>query len=274
MAGFPNWERFNEVADTYDLDFLTPRRPGRRLAEWIAPGSNARVLELGCGTGIFTAYLAAEMQRGGSVLATDIAEQMIAVARKKSIGGESVAIEFREADGSSLPFEDNSFDLAVSALALFGFPDVPKALREWRRVVKPGGTLAFSSFSTRAVFPTQDPAVAPIFEKFGVSTRGAPENPVDTAEKCSALLRDLGLASVSVLEEDLGYHDGSFDGYWKSLSASVFRLKLNSMPNDTVDGLRNELREALAGSFDGDGYYRNNRIILARGQNPHSGSAA
>ena len=167
MAGFPNWERFNEVADTYDHDFLTPRRPAGRLAEWIAPGSDVRVLELGCGTGIFTEYLAEAMRCGGSILATDIAEQMIAVARKKNIGDESVAIEFQEADGSSLPFEDNTFDLAVSALALFGFPDVPKALSEWQRVVKPGGSLAFSSFSDRTVFPAQDPAVAPIFEKFG-----------------------------------------------------------------------------------------------------------
>jgi ubiquinone/menaquinone biosynthesis C-methylase UbiE len=274
MAGFPNWERFDEVADTYDHDFLTPRRPAKRLAEWIAPSSNARVLELGCGTGIFTAYLAAEMQRGGSVLATDIAEQMIAVARKKNIGGESVAIKLQEADGSSLPLEDNSFDLAVSALALFGFPDVPKALREWQRVVKPGGSLAFSSFSTKTVYPTQDPAVAPIFEKFGVSTRGAPENPVDTVEKCSALLRDLRLESVVVLEEDLGYYDTSFDGYWRSLCGSIFGLKLNAMPSDAVVGLRNELRAALAASFDGDGYYRNSRIILARGKNPNSESSA
>jgi ubiquinone/menaquinone biosynthesis C-methylase UbiE len=192
MAGFPNWERFDVVADTYDHDFLTPRRPASRLAEWIAPPSSARVLELGCGTGIFTSYLAEAMQRGGSILATDIAEQMIAVARRKQIGDERITVEFRPADGSSLPFKDNTFDLAVSALALFGFPDVPKALREWRRVVRPGGGLAFSSFSTRTVFPTRDPAVAPIFEKFGVSTRGAPENPVDTAEKSSALLRDLG----------------------------------------------------------------------------------
>jgi ubiquinone/menaquinone biosynthesis C-methylase UbiE len=274
MAGFPNWERFDEVADTYDDDFLTPRRPAKRLADWIAPGTSARILELGCGTGIFTSYLAEAMQRGGSILATDIAEQMIAVAREKKLGNEQIAIEFQEADGSSLPFEESTFDFVVSALALFGFPDVPKALSEWQRVVKPGGSLAFSSFSDRTVFPTQDPAVAPIFEKFEISTRGAPVNLVDTVEKCSALFRDLGLESISVLEEELGYYDTSFEGYWKSLCANLFRLKLNSMPSDAVDALRNELQAALAGSFDGDGYYRSSRIILARGQNPHSESAA
>jgi ubiquinone/menaquinone biosynthesis C-methylase UbiE len=270
MAGFPNWERFDEVADTYDLDFLTPKRPAKRLAEWIGPATNARILELGCGTGIFTSYLAEAMQRGGSILATDIAERMIAIARKKKLGNEQIAIEFQEADGSSLPFKESTFDLAVSALALFGFPDVPKALSEWQRVVKPGGRLAFSSFSDRTVFPTQDPAVAPIFEKFGISTRGAPVNPVDTVEKCSALFRDLGLESISVLEEELGYCDSSFDGYWKSLCANLFGLKLKSMPTDVVDELRRELQVALAASFDGDGYYRNSKIILAQGKNPDS----
>jgi ubiquinone/menaquinone biosynthesis C-methylase UbiE len=88
MVGFPNWDRFDEVAETYDHDFLTPRRPAKRLAEWIAPGSNAKILELGCGTGIFTSYLAEAMPSGGSILATDIAEQMIAVARKKRLGSE------------------------------------------------------------------------------------------------------------------------------------------------------------------------------------------
>jgi ubiquinone/menaquinone biosynthesis C-methylase UbiE len=270
MAGFPNWERFDEVADTYDRDFLTPRRPARRLAEWIAPGSNAKILELGCGTGIFTSYLAEAMPRGGCILATDIAEQMIAVAKKKGIGRENISIEFQAADASSLPFEDDTFDLAVSALALFGFPDVPKALREWRRVLKPEGVLAFSSFSNRNVFPTQDPAVAPIFEKFGISTRGAPANPLDAVEKCSALLRDLGLESISVLEEELGYFDMSFDGYWKSLRANLFGLKLNSMPTDVVEELRSELQAALAASFDSDGYYRSSKIILAQAKNPAS----
>jgi len=270
MAGFPNWERFDEVADTYDRDFLTPRRPAKRLAGWIALGSNAKILELGCGTGIFTSYLAEATPRGGSILATDIAKQMIAVARKKELGSEQIGIEFQEADGSSLPFGDSTFDLAVSALALFGFPDVPKALSEWQRVVKPGGSLAFSSFSDRTVFATQDPVVAPIFEKFGISTRGAPANPVDTVEKCTALFRDLGLESISVLEEELGYYDTSFDGYWKSLCANLFGLKLKSMPTDVVDELRRELQAALAASFDRDGYYRNSKVILAQGRNPDS----
>jgi SAM-dependent methyltransferase len=208
------------------------------------------------------------MPRGGSILATDIAEQMIAVARKKKLGNEQIAIDFQEADGSSLPFEESTFDLAVSALALFGFPDVPKALSEWQRVVKPGGSLAFSSFSDRNVFPTQDPLVAPIFEKFGFSTPGAPVNPVDTVEKCSALFRDMGLESISVVEEELGYYDTSFDGYWKSLCATLFRLKLKSMPTDVVDELRRELQVTLAATFDGDGYYRSSKIILAQGRNP------
>ncbi len=111
-------------------------RRARRAAFLAAePSSELNVLELGCGTGTFTADLARAFPR---LIAIDVAETLLEVARSRC-----PTIDFRVMDAHCMTFPDATFDLVVGCSVLHHF-DWGAALREMHRVLKPGGRVRFS----------------------------------------------------------------------------------------------------------------------------------
>lgn len=108
----------------------------------LRPPPAARVLEVACGTGIVTSRLRAALPPDATIVATDLNEPMIAYAREARRLGNGV--EWRPADAQALPFADATFDAVVCQFGLMFVPDQGLALREARRVLVPGGVLAFS----------------------------------------------------------------------------------------------------------------------------------
>ncbi len=107
----------------------------------VRPGM--RVLETACGTGIVTRRLVARLaEHGGSVVATDLNEPMLAYAATKLPRAER--LEWRQADATKLPFDDRSFDAVVCQFGLMFFPDKAAGIREALRVLKPGGSFLVS----------------------------------------------------------------------------------------------------------------------------------
>jgi ubiquinone/menaquinone biosynthesis C-methylase UbiE len=106
------------------------------------------VLEIGCGTGFFIVNLwqAGLVERA---FATDISPGMVEVCRRNARAVGLVDLEARVADAERLPFPDDTFDLVVGHAVLHHLPDVPAALRECRRVLKPGGALVVAGEPTR-----------------------------------------------------------------------------------------------------------------------------
>jgi len=100
-----------------------------------------RVVELGCGTGRHTAWLA---RNGASVTAVDFSEGMLGVARQKL--GPAAAVQFVVHDlHAPLPFDDAEFDLAVSGLVLEHLRDLTSVFREARRVLRRNGRAVISA---------------------------------------------------------------------------------------------------------------------------------
>ena len=124
------------------------RRKMQPAEEFIAAAGikhGIRVLEIGCGSGAFTTFVARAVSPQGKVEALDIQPAMLAQLEKKLAQPEfqDIAnITLHQADAYHLPFEDGELDLVYLITVLPEIPDQVKALQEITRVLKPGGLLA------------------------------------------------------------------------------------------------------------------------------------
>jgi ubiquinone/menaquinone biosynthesis C-methylase UbiE len=99
------------------------------------------VLDIGCGGGASTRALA-ERVPSGAVTAIDFSPRMVRQARRRNAAAiRSGQVSVHEADVGDLPFEDGRFERAVAIETVLFWPDPETALREIRRVLKPGGRL-------------------------------------------------------------------------------------------------------------------------------------
>jgi len=135
------WDR---VAPLYDLAVNTLNRrvyygTGSAVARLIRPGDT--VLECACGTGTITAAIAPACAR---VVATDFSEGMLKQARKKLARFPHVVVE--QADITDLRYADNSFDAVVAANVIHLLPEPGDALKELKRVTRPGGTIIVPTY--------------------------------------------------------------------------------------------------------------------------------
>jgi ubiquinone/menaquinone biosynthesis C-methylase UbiE len=106
----------------------------------LTPGQS--VLEVGCGTGVFLPLLAAAVGPGGRVVGIDHSPQFVTAAHERSAAaGVADVVTVQEADAYRLPFADATFDAAHCERVLMHLDDPTAALREMRRVVKPGGVV-------------------------------------------------------------------------------------------------------------------------------------
>lgn len=102
-----------------------------------------RVLDLACGAGTYSLLLAEQVAPGGAVIGVDIAQAYLARAEERAAAAMiDASIDFQASDSAALPFSDGSFDLAWCAQSMYSLPDPLAALRELRRVTRPGGTVA------------------------------------------------------------------------------------------------------------------------------------
>jgi SAM-dependent methyltransferase len=101
-----------------------------------------RVMDMACGDGVYSVWLA-EHVGSGSVVGVDISPAYLKAARCRADSSEyAERIAFQTGNIDGLPFPDDHFDLVWCAHSLYSLPDPIGALREMRRVVRPGGTVA------------------------------------------------------------------------------------------------------------------------------------
>lgn len=122
-----------------------------RFIEFAGVSSGSRVLDVGCGTGNLSFCLARNPSIEG-VVGIDFSSAYVDYARGRN---RDPRIGFQQGDACALPFEDASFDHSLSMLVLQFIPQAELAVREMRRVTRPGGTLAAATWDTRGGFIAQ-----------------------------------------------------------------------------------------------------------------------
>jgi len=139
-------------AMTYDRQMARTEKAGLvAFRQTLLAGAAGHVLEIGGGTG---ANLPCYGPGVESLTITEPSPPMLRHLERRA-GQHATAAKVLRAPAEDLPFEDHTFDVAVSTLVLCGVDDQPRALRELRRVLRPGGKLLFIEHVR-----SDDPAVA------------------------------------------------------------------------------------------------------------------
>ncbi|KOC89623.1 class I SAM-dependent methyltransferase [Winslowiella iniecta] len=116
----------------------------QRLAERLSGSPQARVLDLGCGAG-HASFVAAEQVQ--AVVAYDLSSQMLDVVTEAAQQRGLPHLTTQQGYAESLPFVDGEFDIVISRYSAHHWHDVGQALREVKRVLKPGGKVIFMDVS-------------------------------------------------------------------------------------------------------------------------------
>jgi ubiquinone/menaquinone biosynthesis C-methylase UbiE len=158
------WDR---AAASYEAGWRAQLEPAHSLMlDMVAARPAERVLDVACGTGLVSFRLAAAVGTAGAVVGTDISGEMVESARREATVRGFANLRFERSDAEALPYADASFDAAVCGLGLMYVADPVQALREMRRLLRPGGRAAAAVWGARAscgwaeIFPITDARVA------------------------------------------------------------------------------------------------------------------
>lgn len=145
---------FQELAAKYDAWFKTPHgqyvyKYEREIIEKLGDVTEeAFVLDVGCGTGIYTLEL---LGKGARVVGIDISPEMLEIARYKT-GEYGDRAVFLQADAAKMPFPDNHFDIVISITAMEFFEQPQACLHEMYRVLRPGGHMVIATLNSKSLW--------------------------------------------------------------------------------------------------------------------------
>jgi ubiquinone/menaquinone biosynthesis C-methylase UbiE len=122
------------------IDLAMRNKEVTRYRELTIPSASGRVLEIGSGSGLNLPFYGDQVKH---LYALDPSTRLLQMARKKRPSA-SFPVEYLEASAETIPLDSRSVDTVVSTWTLCSVPDAARALREARRVLKPGGLLLFT----------------------------------------------------------------------------------------------------------------------------------
>ncbi len=215
------------------------------LVAAVDPAPSDLVLDLAGGTGDVAEAVAA---RGARVIATDLSPVMVEAARRRGIEGA----QHRVMDMQELDLADGSVDAVVSRFGYMLVPDPVLALRETRRVLKPGRPLAFATWAPARRNPWAT-AYGPVLIERGLQEPPKPGEPgqfmLGEPEQIEALVRPAGFADVRVEEVPVEYRFPSWDEYRRVMTSLAASLRQTLA--DLDDETRGEIDEAARARLDG-----------------------
>lgn len=263
-----SWNKFSSGWEKWDdlvMDFLKP--VGNEIIRMLDPKGNMVVLDVASGTGE-PGITIASMLKGGKVQLTDIAENMLVIARENATRRGIHNIEIFTGDACDLPFTDNTFDAISCRFGFMFFPDMLLAAKEMVRVLKPGGRVAISVWNvpeknfwvtatTRAIGRNMELQVPP---------PGAPG-----IFRCSGdgLMSDLfsqvGLKNISQSEVAGKLNCKTIDVYWKFQTevAAPIVAALSKANSALKEKIKSEVYQAVNQKFpDGNIIFDSSALVI------------
>lgn len=225
---------FNHFAER--LIFHAPAFPG------------AQVLDIATGRGALLQHLIPQVGKEGKIIGIDISPEMIAQTR---LFFQRENVELHCMDAEHLPFSEHAFDRIYCGFGLMFFPNLKKTLQEWKRVLKPGGKIAVSTFGssgwTRQI-------MAEKLRHLGINPQVV-LHPLQTEESLRALFDPEGFSSLTIIPDRLDHVFTNFDHWWECLFGHASRSALEQLTFTQMSQLREELIDALSAANRSDGFH-------------------
>ena len=202
---------------------------GRGLVKHAALPHGARVLDVASGRGAVLIPAAEAVGANGSVTGIDLAEGMIQATSREAVRRGLVNVELRLMDAEHLDFQDAEFDGVLCGFALFFFPQLERALAEFRRVLKPGARIAVSTWGNK--FDKDWEWVDTLAQKYlppsPKEEQPSSDEPVfDTPEGIKKIIETAGFGNVQVFSEITDFTYATREEYWESLWSHGGRARL------------------------------------------------
>lgn len=241
------------------------------LVEYARPMPGMRALDLASGTGEPAISLAARVGDGGYVTATDLSAELLEIAENRARTRGLTNFSTQQADAHELPFPEDAFHLATSRFGVMFFRDPELALRELRRVLRPGARACFLAWGTFDQ-PYWQSMMGVVHRHVGglLLEPGGPD-PFRFAESgsLSKVLTSAGFEDVEEETKTLPWAwPGPVEEAWEqNRSVAVpFRPMLDRVPADQWPQIHAEVQTAASKYWDGEKIAFGATVVLASGR--------
>jgi len=236
----------------------------RKLVEFAAIPEADAVLDVATGTGAVLIEAAQHFRGRSRIVGVDVTEAMLRRAAVEARRHRLANVELRVMDAEQLDFEDGTFDLVFCAFAFSSFPNKPRAIAEFGRVLKPGGRLCISD--AFGWYFDQDKRWAwqrELLERFGpLADPDAPFRPSDLVD----LLASAGMHDITTAEEEYGLTFRDEDEWWSWSWSHGTRMLFEAVPDAQRDEFRRDALTQARALRDRHGTIRARmRATLTRG---------
>jgi SAM-dependent methyltransferase len=238
------WERAREERE----------RLAAPVTEWLvrelAPEPGAVVLELAAGQGDVGFAVAPRLGDSGRLISSDFSAAMLDIARRRAEELGLTSVELRELDAEALDLADDSVDAVLCRWGYMLMPNPPVALAETRRVLRPGGRLAFAVWASADRNPWISTA-ARILVAHGHMPRPEPGEPgmfvLADEQELRALLARAGFMSARIEQVAVHSDYADVDEYIRRSNemGGMFSRAWQEAPEDEREAMTDEIREAF-----------------------------